>query len=89
MELLNLAPPDRAQARKVRTGQDLQAGSLLDDVVKVPAAVPDPAKSPVDSRAHASAIPENYDPLAPDDVFTAQPPAARDGGTPNRAGAAS
>ena len=74
MELLNLAPPDRAQARKVRTGQDLQAGSLLDDVVKVPAAVPDPAKSPVDSRAHASTIPENYDPLAPDDVFTAQPP---------------
>jgi type VI secretion system FHA domain protein len=73
MELLNLAPPDRAQARKVRTGQDLQAGSLLDDVVKVPAAVPDPAKSPVDSRAHASTIPENYDPLAPDDVFAAPP----------------
>ena len=71
MELLNLAPPDRAQARKVRTGQDLQAGTLLDEVVKVPAAVPDPAKSPVDSRAHASTIPENYDPLAPDDMFTA------------------
>ncbi|HEX7136242.1 MAG TPA: FHA domain-containing protein, partial [Vicinamibacterales bacterium] len=64
MELLNLAPPDRSPARKVRTGQDLQEGSLLDSVVKVPVAVPDPARPP----ASFSTIPEDYDPLAPDDA---------------------
>ena len=63
MELLNLTAPDRAPARKVRTGQDLQAGSLLDEAVKAPVAVPDPARPP----ANSSTIPEDYDPLAPDD----------------------
>jgi type VI secretion system FHA domain protein len=63
MELLNLAAPNRPPARKVRTGQDLQEGSLLDEVVKVPAAVPDPARP----RANPATIPEDYDPLAPDD----------------------
>jgi len=63
MELLNLTPPNRPPARKVRTGQDLQEGSVLDEVVRVPAAVPDPARP----RAKPSTIPEDYDPLAPDD----------------------
>jgi len=60
MELLNLAPPNRPAARKPRTGQDLQEGSLLDEAVRVPAAVPDPVRP----RPKPSTIPEDYDPLA-------------------------
>jgi type VI secretion system FHA domain protein len=64
LELLNLVPK-RAPARKPRTGNDLQLGSPLDGHYRPPAVVPAAAAPPPPSM---STIPEDYDPLAPDDA---------------------
>ena len=62
LELLNLVP--KRAPRKARSSSDLQLGSPLDGHYQPPSVVPDPVAGPPSS---ALAIPEDYDPLAPDD----------------------
>jgi type VI secretion system FHA domain protein len=66
LELLDLVPkaPKRAAARQAPSAKDLDRGSPLDGHFKPPAVVPAPASVP---RADASTIPQDYDPLAPDE----------------------
>jgi len=68
LELLNIgqkAPPPR----KAPNARDLDRGSPLDGYFRPPAVVPEP--SPVPPSSHeardASMIPQDYDPLAPDE----------------------
>jgi type VI secretion system FHA domain protein len=74
LELLNLVskrPPQR-NAPKAR---DLDRGSLLEGHYQPPAVVPAPSFG---SPSSATSIPEDYDPLAPDDVLpVAKAPAPR------------
>jgi type VI secretion system FHA domain protein len=67
LELLNLGPK-QAPARKAPSARDLQLGSPLDAHFQPPAVMPTPAPAPA-SRPFAdpTAIPQDYDPLAPDD----------------------
>ena len=62
LELLNLVP--KRAPRKARSSSDLQLGSPLDGHYQPPSVVPDSVAGPPSS---ALAIPEDYDPLAPDD----------------------
>jgi type VI secretion system FHA domain protein len=62
LELLNLVP--KRAPRKARSSSDLQLGSPLDGHYRPPSVVPDPVAGPPPS---AMAIPEDYDPLAPDE----------------------
>ena len=65
LELLNLGPK-QPPARQAPSARDLQLGSPLDAHFQPPAVLPAPASA---SRAFAdpSAIPQDYDPLAPDE----------------------
>jgi type VI secretion system FHA domain protein len=70
LELLNLVskrPPQR-HAPKAR---DLDRGSLLEGHYQPPAVVPGPSFG---SPGSATSIPEDYDPLAPDDALSIAPP---------------
>ena len=72
LELLNLVSK-RAPKRNAPSARDLERGSLLDDHYKPPAVMPEPSSG---SPADATSIPEDYDPLAPDDVLPVSPPPA-------------
>jgi type VI secretion system FHA domain protein len=79
LELLNLVSK-APSPRKAPRAQDLDRGSLLEEHFTPPAVVPDPARRSA-AAASATSIPEDYDPLAPDDVLPASlpstpPPAA-------------
>jgi type VI secretion system FHA domain protein len=69
LELLNLgqkSPPPR----KAPSARDLERGSPLDGYFRPPAVVPDPSRAPAPlpgSREDPMAIPQGYDPLAPDE----------------------
>jgi len=66
LELLDLVPkaPKRAAPRPAPSAKDLDLGSPLDAHFKPPAVLPAPVSVP---RADASTIPQDYDPLAPDE----------------------
>jgi len=70
LELLNLVPK-QAPPRKVHSAKDLEGGSLLDEHFQPPAVMPAPASVP---PAKAISIPQDYDPLAPDDAPSISPP---------------
>ena len=63
LELLDLVPK-RAPARKAPSAKDLEGGSPLDGHFKPPAVLPAPASVP---RPDTRTIPQDYDPLAPDE----------------------
>jgi type VI secretion system FHA domain protein len=63
LELLNLAPPKRAPARKAPRANDLERGSILDQHYQPPGVVSPPPPVP---RADPISIPQGYNPLAPD-----------------------
>jgi len=64
LELLNLHANKRAPQRNVPKARDLDRASLLEQHYQPPAVVPEPSFG---SNADPNAIPEDYDPLAPDD----------------------
>ena len=64
LELLNLLPK-HAPARKAPSAKDLERGSPLDGHYQPPAVMPAPGS---ESPAKAMTIPQDYDPLAPDDA---------------------
>jgi type VI secretion system FHA domain protein len=69
LELLNLvskSPPPRKAPR----ARDLDRGSLLEEHFTPPAVVQDP---PPSAPAGITSIPEDYDPLAPDDAVSMSP----------------
>jgi type VI secretion system FHA domain protein len=78
LELLNLNAGKRVvPPRNVRKASDLDGVSILDEHYAPPAAVPEPS---FESHADPNAIPEDYDPLAPDDgmsAFSSQAPPPR------------
>ena len=65
LELLNLVAKRQPQ-RNAPNARDLDRGSLLEGHYQPPAVVPAPSFG---SPANSTAIPEDYDPLAPDDVL--------------------
>ncbi|MGH9140832.1 MAG: type VI secretion system-associated FHA domain protein TagH [Vicinamibacterales bacterium] len=73
LELLNLGAKRAPQKKKVPTARDLDSASLLEGHYKPPAVVPVPSFA---SPASVNSIPEDYDPLAPDDgmPISASPP---------------
>ncbi len=73
LELLNLSAKRAPQKKKVPTARDLDSASLLEGHYKPPAVVPAPSFA---SPAGVNSIPEDYDPLAPDDgmPIAAPPP---------------
>ena len=70
LELLNLLPK-HAPARKAPSAKDLERGSPLDGHYQPPAVMPAPGS---ESPAKAMTIPQDYDPLAPDDAPFSSPP---------------
>jgi type VI secretion system FHA domain protein len=64
LELLDLAPK-RTPPRNVPSARDLDRGSPLDAHFRPPAVVSSP--EPVPERQDSIAIPQDYDPLAPDE----------------------
>lgn len=65
LELLNLASK-RPPRRKTPRAGDLERGSLLDGHYKPPAVMPTPSFG---SDENSTSIPEDYDPLAPDEIL--------------------
>ena len=65
LELLNLAPK-RAPVPKPPRAKDLDFGSLMDGHFQPPDVLPAPAPPPP-PRGNPVAIPQDYDPLAPDE----------------------
>jgi type VI secretion system FHA domain protein len=86
LALLNLGPTDHAPPAQAPSARDLDRGLGLDAHFKPPAVVappspPAPAPAPPSSASHADLIPDDYDPLAPDEPSSimarpAPPPAA-------------
>jgi type VI secretion system FHA domain protein len=66
LELLNLVSKRAPQRQPAPSARDLERGSLLEGHYKPPAVVPAPV--PSFGSPSATSIPEDYDPLAPDDV---------------------
>ena len=73
LELLNLNASKRAPQRNAPKARDLDGASLLEGHYQPPAVVPD--RSFV-SNADPTAIPEDYDPLAPDEGIPSLAPQA-------------
>jgi type VI secretion system protein len=73
LALLNLTGDRPAPRKPAPNVRDLEGGSVLDQHFRPPAAVPDPL-SPSIRPADPLAIPQGYDPLAPDEP---PPPPAR------------
>ena len=79
LALLNLTD-DRSAARKgppPPNARDLEGGSLLDQHFRPPAAVPDVRPVSSTPLADPMAIPQDYDPLAPDEPVAPPPPPRR------------
>jgi predicted component of type VI protein secretion system len=73
LALLNLKE-DRPAPRKAPTARDLDAGSPLDAHFRPPAVVDDVRPVSSTPLADPLAIPQDYDPLAPDEPIAAPPP---------------
>src|SRR3954447_8912441 len=72
LELLNLVSK-RPPQRKAPSARDLDRGSLLEEHFAPPRAVPEAGPLPPDASASAMSIPEDYDPLAPEDAAPLRP----------------
>jgi type VI secretion system protein ImpI len=72
LELLDLVPK-RPPARKALSAKDLELGLALDGHYQPPAVMPAPASGP---PAKALTIPQDYDPLAPDDAPSSSRPSS-------------
>ena len=72
LELLNLKPK-RVPPRNAPKARDLDRASLLEGHYQPPGVVP---AASFGSPGNATSIPEDYDPLAPDDAFSFAPPSA-------------
>ena len=74
LQLLNLAAPKRAPAAKTPRARDLDRGSILDEHFQPPDVLPAPAPPPAPMpRGNPVMIPQDYDPLAPDEPTSALP----------------
>ena len=75
LALLNLTEDRRAPRKPPPNVQDLEGGSLLEQHFRPPAAIPEAVPSAPARPGDPLAIPQDYDPLAPDEP-AAPPPAA-------------
>jgi type VI secretion system FHA domain protein len=74
LALLNLTGDRPAPRKPAPSVQDLQSGSVLEAHFRPPAAVPDPLLPSIPA-GDPLAIPQDYDPLAPDEPAPPPPPA--------------
>jgi type VI secretion system FHA domain protein len=74
LELLDLVPK-HTPGRKAPSAKDLDLGSPLEGHFRPPAPLPDPASIPR-RDADAISIPQDYDPLAPDEPPSPSPPSS-------------
>jgi type VI secretion system FHA domain protein len=77
LALLNLEEERPAPRRPAPSARDLEAGSPLDQHFRPPAAVPDPRQVASTPLVDPLAIPDDYDPLAPDEPVAPAPPPPR------------
>jgi len=77
LALLNLEEERPAPRKPPPSARDLDGGSPLDAHFRPPVAVPDPRMAPPRPPSDPNAIPDDYDPLAPDEPLAPPPPPRR------------